>query len=45
MRPIVVGDALLRVAEKAVCIDGATQFAAHLMPYQVGVAVPGGMGM
>ena len=45
VRPIVVGDALLRVAEKAVCIDNAKVFAAHLMPYQVGVAVPGGMGM
>ena len=45
VRPIVIGDALLRVAEKAYCIEAKDVFAAHLMPYQVGVAVPGGMNM
>ena len=35
VRPIVIGDALLRVAEKAYCVMRKDDFAAHLMPYQV----------
>ena len=45
VRPIVIGDALLRVAEKALCTMNKSVFASHLMPYQVGVAVAGGMNM
>jgi len=45
VRPIVIGDALLRLAEKTACKQEAKTFRAHLMPYQVGVAVPGGLNM
>ena len=45
VRPIVIGDALLRLAEKVVCKQSEDRFRKHLMPYQVGVAVPGGLNM
>ena len=45
MRPIVIGDALLRLAEKVVVKQTERIFRRHLMPYQVGVSVPGGLNM
>lgn len=45
VRPIVIGDALLRLAEKVVCKQMSDQFKRHLMPHQVGVAVKGGLNM
>ena len=41
LRPITIGDALLRLAEKAVVTQMEADFRSHLMPYQVGVAVKG----
>ena len=40
-----IGDALLRLAEKAAVKKMNDEFARHLMPYQVGVAVKGGLNM
>ena len=45
MRPIVIGDALLRLAEKVACKQLGGQLKRHLMPHQVGVAVKGGLNM
>ena len=45
VRPITIGDALLRLAEKAMVKQLNDDFARHLMPYQVGVAVKGGLGI
>ena len=45
VRPIGIGDGFLRLAEKALVQQERDNFRAHLMPYQVGVAVPGGMNM
>jgi hypothetical protein len=45
LRPVAIGDALLRLAERAACIELKNTLAAHLMPFQVGVAVPGGLSM
>ena len=45
VRPIGIGDGFLRLAEKALCQQERDNFRAHLMPYQVGVAVAGGLNM
>ncbi len=45
VRPIGIGDGFLRLAEKALCQQEKDTFRAHLMPYQVGVAVAGGLNM
>ena len=45
VRPIAIGDALLRLAEKALAKKLKNAFIAHLMPHQVGVGVPGGLNM
>ena len=45
VRPITIGDALLRLAEKVAVQQMNEAFARHLMPYQVGVAVKGGLNM
>jgi len=45
VRPIAIGDALLRLAERAYCKQQEKRFEKFFMPYQVGVAVPGGLSM
>ena len=45
MRPIAIGDALLRLAEKTLAMQMKDTFIAHLMPHQVGVGVPGDLNM
>ena len=45
IRPVAIGDALLRLAERAACHQLKGMLRGHLMPHQVGVAVPGGLGM
>ena len=45
VRPIAIGDALVRLAEKTLAMQLKDAFIAHLMPHQVGVGVPGGLNM
>ena len=43
VRPIAIGDALLRIAERAYTKSMGSAWQEHLMPFQVGVNMPGGM--
>ena len=45
MRPIAIGDALVRLAEKTLAMQLKDAFIAHLKPHQVGAGVPGGLNM
>ena len=45
VRPIAIGDALLRLAERALVQQEKHRLARYLMPFQVGVGVRGGLNM
>ena len=45
VRPIAIGDALLRLAERAWVQQEKERYAAAFMPFQVGVGVRGGLNM
>ena len=45
LRPIAIGCALLRLAEKSYATQMKEVFRRHLMPLQFGVAVPGGLNL
>ena len=45
LRPIAIGEVMLRLAERTYARQMRTVFIRHLMPYQFGVAVPGGLSL
>eukprot|EP01050_Picozoa_sp_SAG11_P014191 SAG11_NODE_1721_length_4374_cov_5.296374_1_plen_263_part_00 len=45
LRPIAIGEAILRLAERTYCRQLKPELARHLMPFQFGVAVPGGLSL